>query len=343
VAPGVREARIGLGGGCHWCTEAVFAALRSVTAVEQGFIRSDPPHEAFAEAVVVAFDPEALPLEVLIEVHLRTHSSASAHKLRGKYRSAVYAFDEAQGARARVILADLQPGFDRPLVTRSSPSPASARPTSATAATTPGVQTAPSAAPTSSPSSPVCAGSSPPTPRPPPDPHLSEISSRDEAPMATLGAALVLTAPPSPDQQMGGTMSRPIGVPVVGAPVRAQHHRDAFEAPRPAAPGETYRLPPCCLKALGASSTRGTLMATIGARLSAAGQISINWDQETALHGGFTTGVVPGSGSLYDLVQAHAAVHAREPASEAGKFWSKLLERKKARMRNARNVDMFER
>ena len=121
MAPGVREARIGLGGGCHWCTEAVFAALRSVTDVEQGFIRSDPPHEAFAEAVVVAFDPEALPLEVLIEVHLRTHSSASAHKLRGKYRSAVYAFDEAQGARARVILADLQPGFDRPLVTQVLP------------------------------------------------------------------------------------------------------------------------------------------------------------------------------------------------------------------------------
>jgi len=30
--------RIGFGGGCHWCTEAVFAALRGIIRVEQGFI-----------------------------------------------------------------------------------------------------------------------------------------------------------------------------------------------------------------------------------------------------------------------------------------------------------------
>ena len=29
---------VGFGGGCHWCTEAVFQALRGVQEVEQGFI-----------------------------------------------------------------------------------------------------------------------------------------------------------------------------------------------------------------------------------------------------------------------------------------------------------------
>ena len=36
----------GFGGGCHWCTEAVFQSLRGVTEVAQGFIAADPPHQA---------------------------------------------------------------------------------------------------------------------------------------------------------------------------------------------------------------------------------------------------------------------------------------------------------
>ena len=37
---------IGFGGGCHWCTEAVFEAIAGVTQVEQGWITSVPPDEA---------------------------------------------------------------------------------------------------------------------------------------------------------------------------------------------------------------------------------------------------------------------------------------------------------
>ncbi len=81
---------IGLGGGCHWCTEAVFESLRGVERVDQGWIRSAPPHEAESEAVLVHFRPREIPLETLIEIHLRTHASTSQHSMRGKYRSAVY-------------------------------------------------------------------------------------------------------------------------------------------------------------------------------------------------------------------------------------------------------------
>ena len=36
-------AKAGFGGGCHWCTEGVFQALRGVDQVDQGFVRSDAP------------------------------------------------------------------------------------------------------------------------------------------------------------------------------------------------------------------------------------------------------------------------------------------------------------
>ena len=52
--------RIGLGGGCHWCTEAVFQALAGVNEVAQGFCRSTAPNEDWSEAVMVAFDPDQI-------------------------------------------------------------------------------------------------------------------------------------------------------------------------------------------------------------------------------------------------------------------------------------------
>lgn len=86
---------IGFGGGCHWCTEAVFQSLKGVDSVEQGWIASAAPFESFSEGVIVHFTDE-ITLEALVEVHLLTHSSASGHSMRGKYRSAVYYFDTSQ-------------------------------------------------------------------------------------------------------------------------------------------------------------------------------------------------------------------------------------------------------
>ena len=84
--------KVAFGGGCHWCTEAVFQALAGVEQVEQGFVKSRPPHDCFSEAVVVHFNAQIIPVKTLIEIHLRTHASSSAHTMRGKYRSAVYSF-----------------------------------------------------------------------------------------------------------------------------------------------------------------------------------------------------------------------------------------------------------
>lgn len=111
------DMKIGFGGGCHWCTEAVFQALTGVSRVEQGFIAAPPPYDRFSEAVIVHYKPSLIPLSVLIEVHLCTHASMSAHSMRPKYRSAVYAENMCEIKDIKRVLDDLSTQFEAPLVT----------------------------------------------------------------------------------------------------------------------------------------------------------------------------------------------------------------------------------
>ncbi|MCD0467019.1 peptide-methionine (S)-S-oxide reductase [Flavobacterium sp. ENC] len=99
--------KLGFGGGCHWCTEAVFQALHGVIKVEQGWIASIAPYDDFSEGVIVNFDNNIIPYDVLIEIHLLTHSSSNEHKMRTKYRSALYYFDDKDSTGLHASVARL--------------------------------------------------------------------------------------------------------------------------------------------------------------------------------------------------------------------------------------------
>src|SRR5690606_3031682 len=107
--------KIGLGGGCHWCTEAVFQAVEGVVKVEQGYIASTPPADSFSEAVVVHYLPKKVNLERLLEIHLHTHNATSNHSFRKKYRSAVYFLATEDEVEVRKILDLLQKQFEKKL------------------------------------------------------------------------------------------------------------------------------------------------------------------------------------------------------------------------------------
>ncbi len=80
-----------------------------------------PPHDSFSEAVNLEFDPSDIPLAVLLEVHLRTHASQSAHSMRQKYRSAIYTHSEPQSRACQMVLQELQTGFPKSLITEILP------------------------------------------------------------------------------------------------------------------------------------------------------------------------------------------------------------------------------
>ncbi len=113
--------KIGLGGGCHWCTEAIFQSLIGVEKVDQGWICSESPNDGFSEAIVVHFCTETICLEKLIQVHLLTHASTSNHSMRTKYRSAVYYFDSLLSEQIKKIMAVLQTGFNEKIITKVLP------------------------------------------------------------------------------------------------------------------------------------------------------------------------------------------------------------------------------
>ncbi|WGK64486.1 peptide-methionine (S)-S-oxide reductase [Croceiramulus getboli] len=112
---------LGLGGGCHWCTEAFFQALVGIERVEQGFVASNSPHDSFSEAVLVHYNAQRIPEEVLLDIHLHTHQAEADHAFREKYRSAIYVPEGEDLAPYQRILSRLQQQFEQSLVTQVLP------------------------------------------------------------------------------------------------------------------------------------------------------------------------------------------------------------------------------
>ncbi len=113
--------KIAFGGGCHWCTEAVYKSLKGIISVEQGFVASDGEESSFSEAVIVSYEPSDISLEDLILIHLYTHKSTSDHSMRNKYRSAIYTFGPLDVERSTLALQKFQNNFKKPLVTKVLP------------------------------------------------------------------------------------------------------------------------------------------------------------------------------------------------------------------------------
>jgi peptide-methionine (S)-S-oxide reductase len=126
---------ITLGGGCFWCTEAVFSALDGVLDVESGYTNGhlqNPTYEQIcsgdtghAEVVRVRFDPRRISLAEVLEIFLVTHDPTSLNRqgndVGTQYRSGIYVHDEAQAVVARRVLAEMASRFDAPLVTEVEP------------------------------------------------------------------------------------------------------------------------------------------------------------------------------------------------------------------------------
>lgn len=79
----MKQESIILGGGCFWCTEAVFKMLQGVLSVESGYAGGEtknPTYEQIctgttghAEVIKIDYDADIIPLETLLTVFFASH------------------------------------------------------------------------------------------------------------------------------------------------------------------------------------------------------------------------------------------------------------------------------
>ena len=126
-----------LGGGCFWCTEAVFLRLEGVKEVAPGYaggIVIQPTYEAIctgttghAEVIQVVFDPKIISLETLLAVFWATHDPTTLNRqgadVGPQYRSAIFYTDAAQGQKAQALKEELNHSgvYSKPIVTEITP------------------------------------------------------------------------------------------------------------------------------------------------------------------------------------------------------------------------------
>jgi peptide-methionine (S)-S-oxide reductase len=126
-----------LGGGCFWCTEAVFQELNGVTEVQSGYAGGQTPNPTYeqictgrtghAEVVRVSFDPEILSFADLLRVFFTTHDPTSLNRqgndVGTQYRSTILVTDDTQAKVSREIIAEFEAKgvWGKPIATTIEP------------------------------------------------------------------------------------------------------------------------------------------------------------------------------------------------------------------------------
>ncbi|WP_119153015.1 peptide-methionine (S)-S-oxide reductase MsrA [Caldimonas tepidiphila] len=130
-----QEETITLGGGCFWCTEAVFDRVDGVLDVESGYCNGHvdrPSYEqvcsgntGHVEVVRVTFDPSRIPLREILAIFFTIHDPTTPNRqgndVGPQYRSGIYYHEPAQRAVAEEVIAEVAAGLERPVVTELQP------------------------------------------------------------------------------------------------------------------------------------------------------------------------------------------------------------------------------
>jgi peptide-methionine (S)-S-oxide reductase len=125
---------ITLGGGCFWCTEAVFEQIEGVKSVISGYMGGevvDPTYQqvttgetGHAEVIQVVFDPEVVTLAQLLEWFWVAHDPTTLNRqgadVGTQYRSVIFYENEVQRAIAEASKGAEQAQRRRPIVTELS-------------------------------------------------------------------------------------------------------------------------------------------------------------------------------------------------------------------------------
>ncbi|MCU0420869.1 MAG: peptide-methionine (S)-S-oxide reductase MsrA [Cyclobacteriaceae bacterium] len=127
------------GGGCFWCTEAVFLDVKGVKSVVSGYAGGSVKNPTYrevcsgltghAEVVQITFDPALVSYTDLLEIFWNTHDPTTLNRqgadVGTQYRSVVFYHSPEQKTEAEQYKKQLEASkvFKNPVVTEISPIP----------------------------------------------------------------------------------------------------------------------------------------------------------------------------------------------------------------------------
>ena len=124
-----------LGGGCFWCTEAIFQMLPGVKSVASGYAGGTTENPTYkevctgntghAEVIQVTYDPQVVSYEKILETFWDAHDPTTMNRQGNdsgtQYRSIILYNSEAQKVAAEKSKAEAQKHFSSPIVTQIVP------------------------------------------------------------------------------------------------------------------------------------------------------------------------------------------------------------------------------
>lgn len=125
------------GGGCFWCTEAVFKMIKGVTSVVPGYAggtKENPTYEdvsggttGHAEVVRVEYDPTLVKYSTLLTIFFGSHDPTTKNRqgadIGTQYRSVIFYTTPEQKSEAEKFIAEINSSnkFGDPTVTELEP------------------------------------------------------------------------------------------------------------------------------------------------------------------------------------------------------------------------------
>ncbi|AUC13784.1 peptide-methionine (S)-S-oxide reductase [Tenacibaculum sp. SZ-18] len=127
-----------VGGGCFWCTEAVFNQIKGVEKVVSGYAGGNVPGyptyrevcsglTGHAEVVQISYDPEVISYQEILIIFMTTHDPTTLNRqgadVGTQYRSVIYYTSGEEKSVIEEVVKQVQPYYDNQIVTEVSELP----------------------------------------------------------------------------------------------------------------------------------------------------------------------------------------------------------------------------